>query len=595
MNETNQASKQYGLKAIIGVGGVIAILSVLLLLDLQFRGFMWQFFWSQTGEESVGGQLQGMIQVTGNLIRPQPNTATYVPIENTDTFPFGINTFFEQETDPEKLAVMFGMIQEAGFGWIRQEFPWEDIEVDGRGQFTDSRNDYDGDGRPDTIDAWEKYDRIVDLADEHDLQMIVRLSNPPNWSRRVTAETYAGPLAPPDDFQDFVNFAVAVAERYKGQITHYQIWNEPNIYPEWGENFADPLAYTQMLCMTYDALKAVDPNIVVISGTIAPTASLDGYFGYQDLVFLQNMYDAGAGDCFDVLSAQGYGLNSGPTDRRFRSTYLNFARHVLYRDIMVANGDEQKSIWLSEVAWNPIEDAFLPIDGIIDPFRFGTVTNEQAARYMPLAYDRMREEWPWIGQVNYWHFTRPTIEEANQASYWFRMVEADYSEENPTFTPLPIYNSTKDYIAQTVANPVLYRGTHQIESWEITLPDDAQIIETDEAEFGEAYQTNSLSFIGNGTAINVRIQGNVDENIQVVMDGVWDIGVIEPSGRWEFVTIYSSVFPEEHSFSLESETVFTIDNILIRQDTWLNLAPMIVIILAGIAGVWFVQKATKKS
>ena len=38
------------------------------------------------------------------------------------------------------------MISEAGFVWLRQEFPWEDIEVDGRGQFTDSRNDFDGDG-----------------------------------------------------------------------------------------------------------------------------------------------------------------------------------------------------------------------------------------------------------------------------------------------------------------------------------------------------------------------------------------------------------------------------------------------------------------
>jgi hypothetical protein len=595
MNETNQEPKQYGWKYIIGVGGGIAILAVLLLLDLQFRGFMWQFFWSQTGEESIGGQIQGMAQVTGNWIRPQANTETYTSIENTDIYPFGINTFFEQETEPEKLQIMFGMIQDAGFGWIRQEFPWEDIEVDGRGQFTDSRNDYDGDSQPDMIDAWEKYDRIVDLADEHSLQMIVRLSNPPNWSREITPETYAGPLGPPDDFQDFVNFAVAVAERYQGRIHHYQIWNEPNIYPEWGENFADPVAYTRMLCMSYAALKAVDPEIVVISGTIAPTDSLDGYYGYQDLVFLQNIYDAGASDCFDVLSAQGYGLNSGPTDRRFRSTYLNFARHVLYRDIMVANGDQHKSIWLSEVAWNPILDAFLPIEAINDPYRFGTVSNEQAARYLPLAYDRMREEWPWIGHISYWHFTRRTIEEANQASYWFRMVEADYSEDHPTFTPLPVYNSTKDYIAQTVANPVLYRGVHQAESWEITLSDHAELIQTAEAELGEAWQTDSLYFLGKGTAINLYMQANVDENIRVIMDGTFDIGEIEPTGRWEYVTIYSSFFPEEHSFSLESETSFTVDSMLIRQDTWVNLLPIAILIGVGVAGVWVVQKMTNKS
>jgi len=123
MNEINQEPKQYGLKYIIGAGLVIAILGVLLLLDLHFHGLAWQFFWSQTGEESIGGQILGMVQVTGNLVRPQPDTEAYVPVENTDVFPFGINTFFEQESDPKKLEVMFSMIQDAGFGWIRQEFP----------------------------------------------------------------------------------------------------------------------------------------------------------------------------------------------------------------------------------------------------------------------------------------------------------------------------------------------------------------------------------------------------------------------------------------------------------------------------------------
>ena len=132
---------------------------------------------------------------------------------------------------------------------------------------------------------------------------------------------------------------MAVAERYRGRIGHYQIWNEPNIFPEWGNNFVDPQRYVELLCRTYQALKQVDPEIVVISGALAPTISLDGYFGFSDVIFLQEMYDLGAGDCFDVLSAQGYGLFSGPSDRRLRATSVNVARHSYYRDIMVRNGD----------------------------------------------------------------------------------------------------------------------------------------------------------------------------------------------------------------------------------------------------------------
>ena len=63
-------------------------------------------------------------------------------------------------------------------------------EVDGRGLFTDTRNDHDGDGQPDTIDAWAKYDNIVELAERYGIQIQARLDNPPAWSR---SDPNAGP------------------------------------------------------------------------------------------------------------------------------------------------------------------------------------------------------------------------------------------------------------------------------------------------------------------------------------------------------------------------------------------------------------------
>jgi len=43
-----------------------------------------------------------------------------------------------------------------------------------------------------------------------------------------------------DNLADFGNFVAAVAGRYCGKVRYYQIWNEPNIYPEWGNRDADP-------------------------------------------------------------------------------------------------------------------------------------------------------------------------------------------------------------------------------------------------------------------------------------------------------------------------------------------------------------------
>ncbi len=483
---------------------VLLILVVLLGFDLRSRGLVWRFFWSQTGEEETLGQIRGMLELAGNLIRHPLDTDPLAPIDHKADIPYGINTFLEQEVERPKIEAMLGMIRDAGFVWLRQEIPWEDLEIDGRGQFTDTRQDHDGDGVKDTIDSWAKYDQIVELVESYSLRLMARLSNPPAWSR---ADPAAGAHAPPDDLDDFVNYAVAVAERFRGRIRHYQIWNEPNIYPEWGNNPIDPAGYADLLCRTYTALKTADPEIVVISGAIAPTIALDGSRDLSDLVFLQALYDNGGGDCFDVLSAQGYGLFSGPTDRRMRATSVNVARHTYYRDIMVRNGDAHKPIWLSEVAWNATLDATLPPEQIRLYSNYGNVTQEQAALFMPAFYDRAQQEWAWVGNVMYWFFTRKDPFEADQAYYYFRMVEPDYQPDKPTFTPLPVYHSVREYInAQT---PILYRGTHQAETWQVQREGVAVFDQT--ARFGRAVRVEtSLDFTVHGTALDIRWRSEED-------------------------------------------------------------------------------------
>jgi hypothetical protein len=469
-----------------------------------------------------------MVEWVGNLTRLQPRTEPLVSISHTEVNPFGINTFLQKEVEVPKLEVELQMIRDAGFHWLRQEFPWEDIEVDRRGQFTDSRNDHTGDGLPDTIDAWAKYDRIVDLVEKYGLELQVRLSNPPDWA--VSNVEQVGSFAPPDDLQDFVNFAVAVAERYQGRIRTYQIWNEPNGNEEWGRGRAvDPEGYTEMLCQTYRALKAVDPEIVVISAALTPTVSLYSD-NLNDFIYLQRMYDAGAGACFDVMSAQGYGLFSGPTDRRMRPTTINYARNLYIRDLMVANGDGDKAIWISEVAWNPVGEPDVPRD-IIGYGNYGVVTEEQAARYLPIAYQRAQEEWPWIGVINYWFFTWPTDQDKKQAFYYFRMVEPDYSPEKPTFTPLRVYDAMKDYIHNQT--PTLYPGVHQAEDWRVTRVN-VNVVEAEGAQLGKAAEVkaNSAIFIcAYGTDVILRWRETDSPN---------------GTSQWEQSSASSSIFPKIH-------------------------------------------------
>jgi hypothetical protein len=473
---------------------------------LVFRDPVSRALSSWTGEEELLPQLKGVIQLFFDLTRRHTETRPYVPVAHAGLSPFGVNTFLEQEVEPEKRERTLQMVKAVGFRWIRQEFPWEDIEIHSKGDFEDRRHEP-------YRSAWEKYDNIVGLAEKYDLGIIARLSNPPAWSR--AAGNDLGPLAPPDDYADYGDFVYAVVSRYKGRIEYYQIWNEPNIYPEWGEQPVDPMAYTELLKVGYTRAKEADPSVVIICGALASTIEVDYYpHGLNDFIFLQRMYDAGAGDYFDVLAMQGYGLWSGPRDRRMQSRVLNFSRPLYIRDIMVRNGDENKPIWLSEMNWNAVPEGF-PAGA-----PYGQVTEEQQARYVVEAYQRIQEKWPWVGVANFWFFKRATDLEKDRPEYYFRMVE-------PDFTPLPVYEALKEYANQP---PVMYPGYHQEDHWAVSWLDstagDSNVWQTvrDERAVLGTYRMaggvgESLSFSFAGTELDlVVVTGSEAGQLDVSVD-----------------------------------------------------------------------------
>ncbi len=419
-----------------------------------------------TGEEDPAAQIAALPLLAQNILYPPLRLEPYAEMQHTGVNPYGINTFLHQEVEVAKREEQVRLISEAGFHWLRQEFPWQDIEIHGRGDFVDRRNN------PAGIDAWAKYDNIVDLAEQYGLEIIARISSTPTWAR-ADGDT-RGTFAPPDDFDDYARFAAILANRYQGRIRYYQLWNEPNIYPEWGEQAVDPEAYTDLLCRAYRAIKAVDPNAVILSGALAPTDELSGR-DLNDFLFLQRMYDAGAADCFDILSMQGYGLWSGPTDRRMRPLIVNYGRNQFIRDLMVRNGDAETPIWISEMNWNAAPEDVEP--------RYGRVTLDQQARFAPLAYQRAQQEWPWIGVIAFWYFKR-----ADDTWLVERRPEAYFQMAEPDFTLMPVYESMRDYIHQP---PVIYRGSHPGDHWAVDSPQNAPI----------------ASFMFQGTTLTIRYKG----------------------------------------------------------------------------------------
>lgn len=272
----------------------------------------------------------------------------------------GVNVALEQYDDAA-LSANLAQIKAAGLTWLRQVFPWAQIEAE-QGEFD-----------------WTPWDRI--LTQSKDFRLIAVLDTTPAWASAV--QPPISNFQPPASTLQFANFARLLALRYGDRIDYYQVWDEPNLGDRWtGE--VNPVAYAELLRQTRDAIKQVDPTATIVLAGLAPTVET-GPANLADWLFLRRLYEAGARDLFDVVAGKPYGFDSGPDDARIEPNILNFQHWVLLREEMVAHGDAGKALWATQFGWNTTDSPW------------GRVTPEQQIEYASGALQHAAEAWPWAG------------------------------------------------------------------------------------------------------------------------------------------------------------------------------------------------------
>jgi hypothetical protein len=390
----------------------------------------------------LGVRVKNDILATFSLLTaPNVETDDLAPIANDSLPPYAVNVFFEQEVDATNITRSLDLIKAAGFRYIKQELIWNDVEQPRKGMYSDRAVP----GKS----SWVTYDRIVELARSRGIEVIFRIDTSPQWARTWTSKIET----PPQNYGDYADFVAAVVQRYRGRVHYYQIWNEPNWAFEWGDSVADPYDYVALLKAACLRARAVDPTVVILSASLAPTIE-NSDRAITDVSFLQQMYDAGAKPYFDVLSVNAYGLRNGPDDWRFnRQDDVNFSRPVLMREIMVRNGDSSKPIWASEIGWDALPASWTQL-----PLLFGSVSRDVQAEYTTRAYARAAEQWPWMDVMAVWHFRKVHPEDVRQQDYYFDLVSSDW-------IPEPVYYSLK---ALLTAPPVVRRGFHQEDYWALS-------------------------------------------------------------------------------------------------------------------------------
>jgi len=296
----------------------------------------------------------------------------------------------------------WSLVQEAGFAWVKQRVAWLDVE-----------------GAAPGVYEWYALDRIVDEAEQADVRLLLRIDHPPAWA--LQAADIESPDLPVNP-ETLAGFCSEVAQRYKGRVDAYQIWNEPNLAREWRGAAPDPVGYVELLRACYVAIKTEDPGAMIVSASLAPTGSSLPE-ALPDVEYLIGMYEAGASPYFDLLglNAPGYLAPPEVSPEEAADPANGYGGHAFFcfrhveemREIMVTYGDEHKQVAILEFGWHTNASPEHP------DYAWFAVTPETQADYLIRAFNYAAENWaPWIGPMFVWNLPDPRWTEANEEFWW---------------------------------------------------------------------------------------------------------------------------------------------------------------------------------
>ncbi|MDB5238944.1 MAG: beta-xylosidase [Candidatus Parcubacteria bacterium] len=296
-----------------------------------------------------------------------------------------------------------------GVTWVRFDVEWGIVQYN-------SPNNFD----------WSNFDDLVSAINSHHMNGLGIILFTPAWARNPSCT--GGAKCPPNDPQQFATFAASLANRYKDKGIHdWEIWNEPNNYDFWATK-TDCVAYTNLLKVTYPAIKAVDPLAVIVSGGLAPENTDNHNISQMD--FLRCIYANGGKEYFDVFGDHSYTFPSLPSDNKTNIWAQMSVTSPSLRSIMIANGDGAKKTWITEFG--------VPTNG---PNSNWYVSEARQAQ-MVVSSMNLYKTYDWAGPI-FWYTLRDNGTSTNTNENFFGLIRADGSLK-------PAYTTLKDILSHGI-------------------------------------------------------------------------------------------------------------------------------------------------
>ncbi len=228
-------------------------------------------------------------------VRSKESTATRLSV--------GFETLDRELFDPEPC---YDLLAETGVKWARCQSGWSRCEK------TPGVYDF----------AW--LDRVIDRFCEVGIQPWLGLS----FGNRLYSPDAKHPSAvgcPPVCYGEkavaaWKNFIRAVVERYRGRVTHFEIWNEPDNPPFWGPGKPSMEQYLELVHITSGVIRKAYPEAKIIAGAFS-----------HPLSAVQCLKLGMGNDC-DIVSYHSYSMHPEFCSRNYadciREAIRTYAPHL---------------------------------------------------------------------------------------------------------------------------------------------------------------------------------------------------------------------------------------------------------------------------
>lgn len=195
--------------------------------------------------------------------------------------------------DAPTLKERFKKARALGITEVRLDWEWRQAEP-ARGQY-----------------QWDKLDTLVRTASEEGISLLPIVHYAPPWAlvkARKRDDVYE--LAPHEDaYADYARFLLECIRRYGPggkasatlkpftPITHWQVWNEPNLKQFWGPD-PDAKDFAKLTRIVHQTLAPVRGQIKLVHAGLSKS----------DVEFMWHLWDADPkhGETFDIMAVHSY-------------------------------------------------------------------------------------------------------------------------------------------------------------------------------------------------------------------------------------------------------------------------------------------------